>query len=175
VLALAPICINGHVITKTGGTLGLTGAYGVNDSTFSRRRVEADLAVFREYLVNYRGMKEACKQQLDWGVERYAKLPQPPELLALQYVPSFRELLFGSCSYWVSFWQLLFGIPVVLIGLIPAAFLTMLLLMFILPFTTLGGLGLSQTEFRSILSDKSTLYFSSLLIDCLGFFVEDGL
>jgi hypothetical protein len=36
-------------------------------------------------------MLEACKQQLGWGVERYAQLPHPPELLKLQEVPSFWE------------------------------------------------------------------------------------
>jgi len=77
------------VITSVGGTLGLTSPYGVGDPTITRRRVEADLAVFREYQMKYRGMLEACKQQLDWTVERYARLPQPPELLVLEYVPSF--------------------------------------------------------------------------------------
>ena len=90
VLALAPICSHcGMVITTVGGTLGLTSAYGIGDPTITRKRVEADLAVFREYQMKYRGMLEACKQQLDWGVERYAHLPQPPEFLELQNVPSF--------------------------------------------------------------------------------------
>ncbi len=88
VLALAPICSHcGVVITSIGGTLGLTSAYGVRDPTITRSRVEADLAVFREYQMKYRGMLEACKQQLDWGVERYAQLPRPPELLKLEEVP----------------------------------------------------------------------------------------
>lgn len=79
VLALAPICSHcGVVITSVGGTLGLTGAYGVNDPTITRRRVEADLAVLRDYQEKYRGMKEACIQQLGWGLERYAELPAPP-------------------------------------------------------------------------------------------------
>jgi len=77
------------VITTVGGTLGLTSAYGVSDPTITRKRVEADLAVFREYQMKYRGMLEACKQQLDWGLERYAHLPQPPKLLELKPVPSF--------------------------------------------------------------------------------------
>lgn len=90
VVALAPVCHScDTVLTNTGGTLGLTGVFGVSDPTITRRRVEADLAVFHEYQVKYRGMKEACKQQLGWGVERYAKLPQPPELLKLKDVPSF--------------------------------------------------------------------------------------
>jgi hypothetical protein len=92
VVALAPKCDRcGAVITSVGGTLGLTSAYGVGDPTITRRRVEADLAVFREYQMKYRGMLEACKQQLNWGVERYAQLPHPPELLELQEVPSFWE------------------------------------------------------------------------------------
>ena len=90
VLALAPVCSHcGVVITSIGGTLGLTSAYGLGDPTITRRRVEADLSVFREYQMKYRGMLEACKQQLDWGVERYAHLPQPPEFLKLEDVPSF--------------------------------------------------------------------------------------
>ena len=90
VVALAPICSHcGVVITSIGGTLGLTGAYGVSDPTITRRRVEADLAVFREYQMKYRGMLEACKQQLGWSLERYAHLPEPPEFLELKDVPSF--------------------------------------------------------------------------------------
>ncbi len=52
----------------------------------TRRRVEADLAVFREYQIKYEGMLEACRQQLNWSVERYAAIPQPPELLELKHV-----------------------------------------------------------------------------------------
>ena len=92
VLALAPVCAYcGAVVTETGGTLGLTSAYGVNDPTITRKRVEADLAVFRDYQKKYMGMLEACKQQLNWGVERYAHLPNPPELLQLQPIPPFGE------------------------------------------------------------------------------------
>lgn len=100
VLALAPVCQSCRaVITSVGGTLGLIGAYGVNDPTLTRRRVQADLAVLREDLVKYRGMTEACLQKLHWGVERYAKLPQPPELLALKDVPSFWEGLLRGLGY----------------------------------------------------------------------------
>jgi hypothetical protein len=89
VLALAPVCGRcGTVITKIGGTLGLTSAYGVNDPTITRKRVEADLAVFCDYRNKYVGMLEACKEQLNWGVERYAKLPNPPELLPVKPVHS---------------------------------------------------------------------------------------
>ena len=89
VLALAPVCEHcGSVITKSGGTLGLTSAYGVNDPTITRKRVEADLAVFTDYRTKYVGMLEACKEQLNWGVERYAKLPNLPDLLPVVAVPS---------------------------------------------------------------------------------------
>ena len=99
VLALAPVCTYcGAVITEIGGTLGLTSAYGVNDPTITHKRVEADLAVFRDYQKKYMGMLEACKQQLNWGVERYAHLPNPPELLALQEVPPFGKGL------WTGLW-----------------------------------------------------------------------
>jgi hypothetical protein len=97
VVAVAPVCEHCKaVITETGGTLGLTSAYGVNDPTITRRRVEADLAVFRDYRNKYVGMLEACKEQLTWGVERYAKLPPEPELLPLVDVPPFwKNLLAG--------------------------------------------------------------------------------
>src|ERR1035438_10872370 len=89
VLALAPVCGNcGSVITQSGGTLGLTSAYGVNDPTITRKRVEADLAVFSDYRTKYIGMREVCKDQLTWAVERYARLPNPPELQPVVAVPS---------------------------------------------------------------------------------------
>ncbi len=94
VLALAPVCARcGTVITKVGGTLGLTSVYGVNDPTITRKRVEADLAVFCEYRNNYVGMLEACKEQLAWGVERYAKFPEPPELLQVKPLSVFWRVL----------------------------------------------------------------------------------
>ena len=76
-----------------GGTLGLTSAYGVNDRTITRKRVEADLAVFCDYRTKYVGMLAACKEQLNWDVERYAKLPIPPELLPLKPLPSWLYIL----------------------------------------------------------------------------------
>ena len=92
VVALAPVCSHcGAVLTNVGGTLGLPSAYGIGDPTITRKRVEADLAVLRDHQMKYRGMLEACKQQLGWGVERYAQLPHPPELLKLEEVPSFWE------------------------------------------------------------------------------------
>ena len=94
VLALAPVCLHcGCVITEVGGTLGLTGAYGVNDPSITRQRVAADLSVFQHRLNNSRGMLESCKEQLTWGVERYAKLPPEPELLQLKDAPSLGQTL----------------------------------------------------------------------------------
>jgi len=88
VLALAPVCERCKtVITKIGGTLGMTSAYGVNDPSITRKRVEADLAVFSEYRAKYVGMREACKEELTWGLERYAKLPPTPELLGVEPSP----------------------------------------------------------------------------------------
>lgn len=85
VLALAPVCSHCHaVLTSVGGTLGMTSAYGVADPTITRRRVEADLAVFHEYERKYTGMLEACKEQRDWGANRYADMPPAPELLKTQ-------------------------------------------------------------------------------------------
>jgi len=100
VLALAPVCLHcGSVITEVGGTLGLTGAYGVNDPTITRQRAAADLAVFQNHLNNSRGMFESCKEQLTWGVERYARFPREPELLALQDVPPFILSLFKGIGF----------------------------------------------------------------------------
>jgi hypothetical protein len=43
--------------------------------------------------MRYRGMQGDCNQKLDWSVEQFAEyhkmLPQPPELLELEDVPSF--------------------------------------------------------------------------------------
>lgn len=124
VVAVAPVCSNCRsVITVIGGTLGLTGAYGVSDSSITRRRVEADLAVFQEYQAKYRGMKEACLQQLGWGVERYANLPQPPELLSLKEIPK----LWGDGGPFLNiglilFGLLLFGVPSVVVAWIIGLF-----------------------------------------------------
>lgn len=94
VLALAPVCLHcGCVITEVGGTLGLTGVYGVNHPSITRQRVAADLSVFQHHLNNSRGMLESCKEQLTWGVERYAKLPPDPELLQLKDAPSLGQTL----------------------------------------------------------------------------------
>ncbi|MEI8197062.1 MAG: hypothetical protein WCI73_14275 [Phycisphaerae bacterium] len=119
VLAIAPVCEHCHtVITKAGGTFGLTSAYGVNDPTITCKRVEADLAVLCEYKERYVGMMEACKQQLNWGVERYANLPNLPEYLAVQPVPSF-----GGCLGWgllrASFWG---GLPALVVTSIAILF-----------------------------------------------------
>ncbi len=74
VLALAPICNHcGVVIARIGGTLGLTGVYGVGDPTITRRRVEADLAVFREYRMKYFGMLEAVGVRNDM---RNSRIPR---------------------------------------------------------------------------------------------------
>src|SRR5437773_1495694 len=104
VLALAPVCERcGTVVMETGGTLGATSAYGVNDPTITRARIEADLAVFTQYLSNYFGMREACKEQLIWGVERYAKLPQKPELLQFEPIPPLAQCVMkglGRAALW---------------------------------------------------------------------------
>ena len=90
----------------------MTSAYGVGDPTITRRRVEADLAVFHEYRLKYEGMLQVCTQQLAWGVERYVKLPQPPEFLKLEEVPSFWKwsgiwLIAAICySLWIGWGNL---------------------------------------------------------------------
>ena len=89
VVAGAPHCTAcGAWIVGVNGTLGLTSAYGHGDSSLTRKRVEADLTVLREYQTRYTGMMEDCKQKMGWSVEQYAKyhkmLPQPPVLLELE-------------------------------------------------------------------------------------------
>lgn len=105
VLALAPVCHHcGSVITEVGGTLGLTGAYGVNDPTITRQRVAADLSVFESHLNNSRGMLASCREQMKWDVDRYACFPPEPELLALKYVPPSDRMFLEALKiggYWL--------------------------------------------------------------------------
>lgn len=94
IIALAPVCTHCRsVITNVGGSLGLTGVYGVNDTMLTRARVEADLRVFRDHLAKYNGMREHCLQKLQWSAEPYAKLPPPPTLLTLEELPSLTALI----------------------------------------------------------------------------------
>ncbi|MEQ1574675.1 MAG: hypothetical protein ABL993_10560 [Vicinamibacterales bacterium] len=74
-------------MTAVGGTLGLTGTFGLSDPTIARKRCEADLAVLNEYLRRYEDMTRACLEQLEWGPERYAQLPSPPIQIELKPVP----------------------------------------------------------------------------------------
>jgi len=104
VLALAPVCgYCGCVIPESGGTLGLTSAYGVNDPTITRQRVQADLGVFLDCKNKYVGMLEASKEQLKCGLERYAKLPNPPELLPEEKKES--GVTFSGCLGFVVFFS----------------------------------------------------------------------
>lgn len=100
VVALAPICQScGVVLTVIGGTLALTGVYGVNDPTFTRRRVEADLLLHQEYRRRYEGAIEDCKQKLLRPADHYAQLPQPPKLLALEDVIALKLTGFWAFYY----------------------------------------------------------------------------
>jgi hypothetical protein len=82
VCALAPVCdYCGTVVVKTGGSLGITGAYGVNDPSLTKKRIEADLKVLEEHRSNCLGMLLASKEQLNWNVERYAVFPPRPVLV----------------------------------------------------------------------------------------------
>ena len=88
VLALAPVCSHCKaVVVQVGGTLGFTGAYGVGDPVITGLRVRGDLEVLRGHQLRLRGMLEACKQQLEWGTDRYAKLPSPPQLHSIKPMP----------------------------------------------------------------------------------------
>lgn len=110
VLALAPVCGHcGVVITSIGGTLGLTSAYGVAEPSITRRRVEADLAVFREYRLKYEGMLEACAQQLQWSADRYAQMPKAPELLDLKVAEHpihWWPMLLWGMALWAYVWTI---------------------------------------------------------------------
>jgi len=112
VLALAPVCERcGTVITKIGGTFGLTSAYGVNDLTITRSIVAARLNVYCAYIRNYKGMMAACNEQLKWGVDRYAKLPSPPQLLPVVPVDTFLGTLLSGlgCGGAISIGMFIFG------------------------------------------------------------------
>ena len=106
VVALAPVCDHCRgVVVELGGTMGVISAYGVNDPTIGREMLEAHLAVVQRHLANYNGMKESCKEQLTLGLEPYAKLPNPPELLPLQTVPDLwgkggPGLFLGLTLFW---------------------------------------------------------------------------
>ncbi len=94
IVAVAPMCGHcGAVITMIGGSLGLTSAFGLSDPTITRKRIEADLAVLRDYHTRYIGMMEDCKRKLRLGVENYVSKPKPPELLRLEKVIPFWEPL----------------------------------------------------------------------------------
>lgn len=100
VLAVAPVCRScGSVLIGVGGSLGLTAAYGLNDSTLTRRRIEADLAIFTEYKGKYAGMTEVCRQQLAWSVERYATIPPQPVMLRVRAVPPFWSSLIRGIAF----------------------------------------------------------------------------
>lgn len=115
VLALAPVCSHcGSVLTLVGGTLGLTSAYGVNDASFTKRRLAADLAVIDEYVTKYEGMIHASQQQLKWSVERYAVLPPRPELLPNVEAPSGTRASLGpiagaGCLFYLLTWDALYA------------------------------------------------------------------
>jgi hypothetical protein len=72
--------------------------------------------------MKYRGMLEACKQQLDWSVERYANLPQPPLLLEVRHVP-YKKLIENAIAAvaWLYFIPFIIG-GVVVHGVISAFF-----------------------------------------------------
>lgn len=120
VAALAPVCLNcGSVLISIGGTLGLTGAYGVSDPHITRSRVEADLAVLQKYQYNARGARLAFTEQLAWDVDRYAKLPEPPQLLSLVPVPNLWDRLWPglvASVVWFAVTSLLAWLVVVIVS-----------------------------------------------------------
>ena len=108
VRARAPICPKcGVTITIIDGKLGFISPYRVLDPSTSRKLAEANLAVFREQLRNYRGMQGDCKEKLEWSLEQYAEfhkmLLQPPVLLEIQK------------TYWVDCFV---GVIAIIIGIL---------------------------------------------------------
>ena len=96
---MAPVChVCGTVSISFGGTFGITAVYGVNDPALTRQRVQADLQVLIQYERNLHGLIAANKEQLDWGVEKYAKLPAPPELIPTVDVPNAVNVALESSS-----------------------------------------------------------------------------
>jgi hypothetical protein len=93
----------------------MTSAYGVGDPSITRRRVEADLAVFREYQMKYTGMLEACKQDMNKSVEDYANfhkmLPQPPELLKIQETSESMCIFAGIIPLILGIWGIFWASP----------------------------------------------------------------
>jgi len=136
VVAGAPHCSAcGAWIVGVNGTLGLTSAYGVGDSALTRRRIEADLGVLREYQTRYTGMMEACKQQLGWGVERYAKFPSNPELLEVKQVPSFMGGIGRGLLIWITspIWGFLVFLVLAMAGAAVIAILNLICMAFKIP------------------------------------------
>ena len=121
--ANAPICTGcGVTLTIIDGKLGFIGPYRVLDRGTSRKLAEANLAVFREQLRSYRGMQGDCKQRLKWSVEEYAEfhkmLPQQPELLAVEDVPSFwKGLVGGIREAWIMLILSVITITIIIRGL----------------------------------------------------------
>jgi hypothetical protein len=117
VRARAPICPRcGVTITIIDGKLGFISPYRVLDTNTSRKLAQANLAVFREQLSNYRGMQGDCNQKLGWSLEQYAAfhkmLPEPPALLEIQKTDGTQSIFFGVVPiiigilgvFWTSPW-----------------------------------------------------------------------
>jgi hypothetical protein len=83
---------------EIGGALGLTAAFEREDPALRRALIEKQLDVYREHGRRYQGMVSACTEQLSWNIDRYARLPAAPELLATDAVPSAWNSLTGGIS-----------------------------------------------------------------------------
>src|ERR1035437_3470176 len=74
----------GECFRVTNGTLALTNKYGLDIPDLTQKRIDCELAVFREHERNCRGKLEDCKERLQWSTEKYAALPQPPAYLEVK-------------------------------------------------------------------------------------------
>ncbi len=107
-LADVPQCTRcGTLVTEHGGTLGMTSAYGVNDPNLTRSRVESDLKSIEEAESRYRGTILSYQAQLGWKAERYARIPDPPQLLQTKEAPSFVGSVVSGALVWFWFWYLI--------------------------------------------------------------------
>jgi hypothetical protein len=128
--AFVPSCDHcGTPIMDIGGTLGITSAFEKDDPTLRRELLEKQLDTYREYSKRYDGMIEVCKEQLNWGGERYAHLPEQPELLKLKPFPPF----------WEGWGFGLIAFPLCLVGVLFALQIIIEVSKFIYEIITLGG------------------------------------
>lgn len=90
--AFVPTCGScGTPVMGLGGVLGMTSAFARDDPSLNRTLIERELDVYRDHVSKYNGLILVSRQELLRGPAFYATLPPPPELLAVQPVPSIAD------------------------------------------------------------------------------------